>query len=136
MGAERKRRRLAENYLRDSLERAFQAYMEFLETITSFKYLVRVMMAGDDNWPEVADKLRKSRKIWMRMTRIIFWEGADPRTSGLFFKVVVQAVLLLGSETWVLTPLPPQLPPGDPLRNPVLDSSQGLLHTGGQYPCL
>ena len=32
-----------------------------------------------------------------RMTRILGREGADPRISGLFFKVVVQAVLLFGS---------------------------------------
>ena len=38
------------------------------------------------------------------MTRILGREGADPRMSGLFFKAVIQAVLLFGSETWVLTP--------------------------------
>ena len=31
-------------------------------------------------------------------------EGADKRVSGNFFKVVVQAVLLFGVETWVLNP--------------------------------
>ena len=31
-------------------------------------------------------------------------EGADKRVSGNLFKAVVQAVLLFGAETWVLTP--------------------------------
>ena len=31
-------------------------------------------------------------------------EGASPRVSGMFFKAVVQAVLLFGSEKWVMTP--------------------------------
>ena len=31
-------------------------------------------------------------------------EGADKRVSGNFFKAVVQAVLLFGAETWLLTP--------------------------------
>ena len=34
----------------------------------------------------------------------MLWEGDNPMVSGVFFKALVQAVLLLGSETWVLTP--------------------------------
>ena len=36
--------------------------------------------------------------------RILSREGADKRVSEKFFKAVVQAVLLFGAETWVLTP--------------------------------
>ena len=39
-----------------------------------------------------------------RLTRILGREGANPRVVGMFFKSVVQAVLLLGSRMWVLTP--------------------------------
>ena len=38
------------------------------------------------------------------MTRILSREGAAPRVSGFFFKAVVQAMLLFGSETWVVIP--------------------------------
>ena len=31
-------------------------------------------------------------------------EGEEPRVSVFFFKVVAQAVLLFGAETWVVTP--------------------------------
>ena len=37
------------------------------------------------------------------MARIMEWEGTIPRVSGMFFNVVVKAVVLFGSETWVLT---------------------------------
>ena len=40
----------------------------------------------------------------MRMESIISREGAEPKVSGLFFKADIQAVLILGAETWVLTP--------------------------------
>ena len=43
-------------------------------------------------------------KSWTLMTRILGREGADLRISRLFFKVVVQAVLLFGSEMLFLTP--------------------------------
>ena len=38
-GAERKRRWMAEAELRDSTERAFEAYWKPLETVSDFKYL-------------------------------------------------------------------------------------------------
>ena len=102
-GAERKRRRMAEAELRDSTEWSFEAYGKPLETVSTFKYLVRVMTAGDENWPAVAGNLVKAQKSWGRMSRIISQEGSDKRVSGNFFKAVVQAVLLFGVETWVLT---------------------------------
>ena len=76
------------------MERAFQAYREPLETVISFKYLGRVLMVGDNNWPEVTGNLSTSSKIWMQMTRILIQEGENPKVSGLLFKVVFQAVLL------------------------------------------
>ena len=69
-----------------------------------FKYLVRVLTKRDDDWPEVADNMRKDRKRWTRMTRILIWEGEYPKLSGLLFEGVVQAVLIFGAEMWVLTP--------------------------------
>ena len=45
--AEQKRRRMAEAELRDSTERAFEAYGKPLETVSTFKYLGRVMTVGD-----------------------------------------------------------------------------------------
>ena len=62
MGAERKRRRLAEEELRETTERAFQDYREPLENVTAFRYLGRMMKAVDDDWPAVVFNLQKSRK--------------------------------------------------------------------------
>ena len=45
-----------------------------------------------------------SREVWRRMARIFIREGAAPLVSGLFFKAVVKAVLLLRLDTWVVTP--------------------------------
>ena len=67
-GAERKRRRLAEAELRESTERAFEAYGKPLENMTAFKYLGRVLTAGDDDWPEVLGNLSKARKSWGRLS--------------------------------------------------------------------
>ena len=52
----------------------------------------------------MAENLVKAQKIWGRLSQILIREGADKRVSGNFFKAVVQAVLLFGADTWVLTP--------------------------------
>ena len=61
-------------------------------------------MAAENDWPEVVGKLWRARNIWARMARILGQEGAIARVSGMFFKYVVHAVLLLGSNTWVKNP--------------------------------
>ena len=102
--AKRKRRQMEEAELRDSTESAFEDYGKLLETVSTFKYMGRVMTAGDDNWTAVAGNLVKAQKIWGRLLQILSREGVEKRVSGNFSKAVVQAVLLVGSETWVLTP--------------------------------
>ena len=72
--------------------------------VTSFKYLGRVLTAASDDWTVLVGNLRKARKIWEQMARIMGQEVANPRVSGIFFKVVVHTVFLFGSEMWVLTP--------------------------------
>ena len=60
-GEEQKRSRLAEEELRDISEKDFQAYGEPLENVTTFRYLERVMTAGDDDWLVVLGNLQKAR---------------------------------------------------------------------------
>ena len=65
--------------------------------VPSFKYLERVLLALDEDWPEVICNLVKARVVWRRMLRILSREGARPQVSGFIFKVVVQSVLFFGA---------------------------------------
>ena len=103
-GAEKKRRRLAEAEVRDSVEMAFEVYGEQLQAVPSFKYLGRILTEGDNDWPAVAGNLGKARKSWGILQGILSREGATKRVSGNFFKAVVQQMLLFGAETWVVSP--------------------------------
>ena len=103
-GADRKRRRLKEDEEREVTTRAFSACVRPLEMVTSFKYLVQVTSSADDYWPAVVKNLSRASKLLSSMSRIFSREGAAPRVYGFFFKAVVQAVLLFGAETWVVTP--------------------------------
>ena len=103
-GAERKRRQLAETEIRESTEMAFEVYTKQLQKVPSFKYLGRILTAGDDDFPAVAGNLGKARKSWGRLQRILIRDGADKRVSGGGFKAVVQQVLLFGVTTHVSAP--------------------------------
>ena len=50
---------------------AFEVYGEQLKTVPSFKYLGRILTAGDNDWPAVAGNLGKARKIWGQLQRIL-----------------------------------------------------------------
>ena len=102
-GAERKQRRLSAEEERAVTSRAFILYGRPIEKVTSLQYLRRVILAADNGWPAVVRNLSRVRLVCKRMTIILSREGVDPRVSGFFFKVVVQAVLIFGSETWVST---------------------------------
>ena len=83
--------------MRDSTKRSFEAYGKLLDTVSDFKYLVRVMKAVDDNWPAVAGNLSKAWNRWRRQSRILCREGAEAMVLGNFFKAVVQAALIFGA---------------------------------------
>ena len=94
---------MAEEDMRESAERSYQDYRKPLDTVTSFKYFGWVLMAGDNDYPSVMINLKKARKSWAELTRILGREGANLRASDMFLKAVVQLVFRFGSETWVMT---------------------------------
>ena len=89
---------------REVTTRDFSAYGRPLEMVSSFRYLRQVISEADDNWKAGGEEL-------------VLGEGglgeydAHPQQGGggaagvwLYFNAVVQAVLLFGSRTWVVTP--------------------------------
>ena len=79
--------------------RVFSEYGTPLTEVPSLKYLGRILSSTDNNWPAVEKNLRGERGKWGKMVRILGIEGAYRRTAGRLHVEVVQAVLLVGSET-------------------------------------
>ena len=44
----------------------------------------------------------RASSVWGRLGALLQQEGADPNVLSSFYREVVQAILLYGSETWVL----------------------------------
>ena len=70
-------------------ETAFRAYGWPLYNMTSLKYLRHLLMDTEDNCSQVVYNLRKVLKKLEWTSQILGQEGADKRTSGKFFKVVI-----------------------------------------------
>ena len=50
----------------------------------------------------MVENIRKAKRSWGRLARVLSREGADPKVSRIFYISVTQAVLFFGLETWVL----------------------------------
>ena len=90
--------------MRTSTEKDFQAYGWPLTSVSLYKYLAKITLALNDDWPVVAGNLMKARNIWARLSRILGREWSNPQVTGMLFKAVVQVVLLFRLEMWVVTP--------------------------------
>ena len=76
---------------------------ECFEGVDSFKYLGQVLHWSDDYWMSVCQNIWRSRQVWEQLGKFLRREGADTIVSENFYRTLVQAILLFGSGTWVLT---------------------------------
>ena len=69
---------------------ALTSYGRPLTAVSSFKFLGQVLSESDDNWLVVIQNFWRARQKWAGQ------EGANERTLGMFYTVVVPVVLLYG----------------------------------------
>ena len=81
--------------------RRTRKYWKVLERVEVFKSLGRLIAYDDADTQAMRSNLRKARGCWARVLRA---EHVTARTCGMFYKAIVQAILLFGSETWSLSP--------------------------------
>ena len=87
-----------------ALKAKFFAYGVELERVEVFKYLGRLIAHNDEDTQSVHSNLKRARRVWARLSCILTAENATPRVCEMFYKAIVQSVLLFGSETWCLSP--------------------------------
>ena len=81
----------------------FKVYGETLERVKEFKYLGRILREDDDDTACIINQVKRARQKWNAIARILKREGANARIMAKFYMAVVQAVLLYGAESWVIT---------------------------------
>ena len=75
-----------------------------LERMETFNCLVRILSSECSYCLVVSGNLCKVRCKLGRFYHILVQEGSYPWTSGRLYVSVVQCVLILGLETWVVNP--------------------------------
>jgi exonuclease III len=103
-GSDRQRQRQAAEATRRASEIVFTIYGTPLPSVNTFKYLGRPIASNDDDWPALYRNITRARRKWGMIRRVLTREGASPMISGMFYKAIVQSVLLYGCETWTITP--------------------------------
>jgi hypothetical protein len=103
VGVERRAQRESAVASALALRRQFTVHEDALERVEVYKYLSRLLAQDDDNAQAIRQQLRKARGVWARVGQVLRGENTSPRVAAKFYKAVVQAVLLYGSETWNLT---------------------------------
>jgi hypothetical protein len=74
-----------------------------IENVTDFKYLGRILTNKDNDTAAVEANLVKARNRWARVRKVLVQNGANPKHMVSFYLTIIQAILLYGAETWVLS---------------------------------
>ena len=80
--------------MRAGIYMSITAYGILLYPITSFRCLGRVLLAADNDWPVVVQKLSREWQKWVRLSRVLNREGVYDRNSGGIYMAVVQVFIL------------------------------------------
>ncbi len=85
-----------------ALRQLFYVEGEVLERVKSFRYLGRILAQDDEDIRAVRNQIKKACGTWARVGQVLQTDNTPPKVGAMFYKAVVQSVLLYGSETWNL----------------------------------
>ena len=101
--AARRRRYFSSKRLDDAVAIGFKVGDIEIERVKQFRYLGRIMTENDEDHHAMTRQLSRAKQKWGRFSAVLRSQGVKPKVMGYFYKAVVQAVLLYGSESWVLS---------------------------------
>ena len=85
-----------------ALRQLFYVEGGVLERVESFRYLGRILAQDDEDIRAVRNQIKKACGTWARVGQVLQTDDTPPKVGAMFYKAVVQSVLLYGSETWNL----------------------------------
>jgi hypothetical protein len=84
-------------------ETIFTVFGNAIENVHEFKYLGRIVTDTDDDKPTIVNNLNKAAKAWGQIHRILAHEKKrNLKAVVSVYRAIIQAILLYGSETWVI----------------------------------
>jgi hypothetical protein len=76
---------------------------DVLERVEVYKYLRRVMAQDNDDLQAIRMQLWKACSTWAWVGQVLRSKNAMPFVAAQFYQAIIQAILLYGSETWVIS---------------------------------
>ena len=74
-----------------------------LQRVKQFRYLGLIFTEDDNDSVCIQENLKNARKRWNCVAKILKTEGANAKCMAKFYITIVQAVLLYGADSWVVT---------------------------------
>ncbi len=86
-----------------ALYQQFTVSGDVLEQIEVYKYLGKMMAQENNNTQALRAQLQKACATWAWVGQVLWNKNTSPFVAARFYQAVVQAVLLYGSEMWVIS---------------------------------
>jgi hypothetical protein len=86
-----------------ALRQQFTVCGDVLEQVKVYKYLGRMMAPDNNNNQALCAQLWKARATWARVGQFLRSKNTSLFVAARFYQAVIQAILLYGSETWVIS---------------------------------
>ena len=74
-----------------------------IQRVQQFPYLGRIFTESDNDSVYIQENLSNARRRWNCVAKILKTEGANAKCMAKFYITIVQAVLLYGADSWVVT---------------------------------
>jgi hypothetical protein len=87
-----------------ALHQQFTIHGDVLERVENYKYLRRMMAQDNNDTQAVRAQLRKAHATRAWVGKVLRGENTPPTVAVKFYLAIVQAILLYGSKTWVISP--------------------------------
>ena len=76
---------------------------DMLEQVEVNIYLGRLLAQDDDGIQAICAQMRKAQATWARVGQVLWSKNASPFVAAKIYQVIIQAILLYGSESWVIS---------------------------------
>ncbi|MGL4351544.1 MAG: RNA-directed DNA polymerase [Plesiomonas shigelloides] len=97
------RKQQQENEAARSVPHIMRIGAQPIKVVGEFRYLGRVISHDDSDLPACVRNIQRARQKWGELSKLLRKEAASTALSARFYLVVVSAILLYGSETWVIS---------------------------------
>ncbi len=86
-----------------ALRQQFLVCDNVLEQVEVFKHLGCLLAQDDDDIQTICTQMQKAQATWAQVRQVLWSENASPFVAARFYQAIIQAILLYGSKSWIIS---------------------------------